>query len=104
MKSIHKERKQNNIQIPIDDLKFILGKEWEEFENKITTHCYCGRCKSDYVSTITNYTVTFNDLNDIVLKGFCKRCNSPIGRYVETGEVKKYINSIKELRNRYTKN
>lgn len=104
MKKVVKDKRQNNIEIPLRDLKVIIGDEWGIFEDKIIGNCYCGRCDSNYDSTIVNFTITLNDINDIVLKGFCKKCGSSIGRYVETGEVEKHIEPIEVLRERYAKN
>ena len=39
-----------------------------------------------------------NDLNDIVLRGFCAVCDSRIDRYVEISEMEKYTKIIGRLR------
>lgn len=86
--------KQKEIEIPKEDFKLILGDDFAFFEEKVVPNCYCSNCKSPYSSTITNYTIFINDLNDVILKGFCKKCGNPVNRYMETGEVDKYQDAI----------
>lgn len=71
-------KKYDEIEMNQEDLKFIHGDEYEFFEQKIIPNCYCRNCKSSYNSTIVNYIIFLNDLNDIILKGFCEKCKNPI--------------------------
>lgn len=104
MIKIISKNKQNNIEIPINDLKFIIGDEWEEFEKTILTNCFCAKCENNHVTTIINYAVLLNDLDDIVLQGYCMKCNSPVGQYIETGEIREHTRAIEVLRRKYQKN
>lgn len=83
-----------------EDLQYILGEDLDDFEKIITPRCYCGHCETNYLSIIINYKIFLNDLNDVILQGFCKKCGSPMGRYIETGEVDKYQERIKKTRSR----
>lgn len=90
--------KKKETEIAIGDLKLILSDDFIFFERKIVTNCYCRNCDGPYNSAITNYTIYLNDLNDIVLKGFCRKCGHPVNRYMETGEVAKYQDAIARVK------
>lgn len=79
-------------------LQNILGKDLKDFEQKIIPRCYCANCKSNYQSTITNYKIFLNNLDDIILKGFCKNCGHSMSRYLETGDVLKYQKIIRKIK------
>ena len=86
------------VRISEDQLRFIYGDEYDFFVNKILPNCYCGQCAdSGYHSTITNYEAFLNDLNDVILQGFCGKCGSKIGRYLEMGEVEEYLSRIEKI-------
>ena len=89
---------KNKVEITESDLKIILGNDFSDFEKNIISNVYCGNCNSQYNSTITNYCIFLNDLNDIILEGFCKKCNHPVSRYVETGEVARYQGRIAKIK------
>lgn len=95
---------KKEIEISEEDLKFIHGNDYELFKQKIISNCYCTKCNSHYESIIVNYKIFFNDLNDIVLEGFCQKCGNPMNRYVETGEVEKYQERIEKIKRKYTLN
>ncbi|MBF8249580.1 MAG: hypothetical protein HW400_181 [Candidatus Levybacteria bacterium] len=86
------------------DLIAIHGDEYHLFEKKIVPNCFCSNCNTNYASTIVNYEIYLNDLNDIILKGFCDKCGSRMNRYLETGEVEKYQEAIGKIKERYSKN
>ncbi len=71
--------------IGMDDVAFIFNNNLEDF-NTITNHCYCRNCENNYESSIVNYSISLNNIYDILLDGFCATCNAPIKRYIETGE------------------
>ncbi len=54
--------------------------------------------------TIVNYEIFINDLNDVELQGFCSVCGGRVGRYSETGEVKKYVPRVKKVREKHKRN
>lgn len=91
---------RKEIKITPEDIKTIYGKDYSLFEEKIIPNCYCGNCEDSYSSTIISYEIFLNDLNDITLRGSCRRCNGPVNRYLETGEAEKYQESITEVRKR----
>ena len=86
------------IEISKSNLTSILGKDFDDFEKNIINHVYCVNCNSSYNSTIVNYSIFLNDLDDVLLEGFCKKCNHPVNRYVETGEVAKYQKKIAKVK------
>lgn len=90
--------KKRNIKISRDQLKFIYGDDYDFFVNKILSNCYCGQCPdSKYDSTIVNYEIFLNNINDTFLQGFCAKCGGKVGRYLETGEVPAYAPRIKQV-------
>lgn len=98
------DRKEDDFELDEKDFRSIFGSEWSTFEKKIITNCYCGNCVSDYNSTIIDYKILLNDLNDLILHGKCADCGKPIGRYVETGENEEYTEIIEAIKKRYSKN
>jgi hypothetical protein len=79
-------RKIKSIPITAEDVIFIFNDN-TDYLNFVTSNCYCRQCDNDYNSTMVNYTIALNSLNDIEFSGFCKECNTKLGRYIETGEV-----------------
>lgn len=96
--------KKKEVEIAKADLRLILGDDFAFFEQKIVPNCYCYSCNGPYNSTITSYTIYLNDLNDIILKGFCEKCGGPVNRYMETGEVDKYQEAIIKIRRKFSIN
>ncbi len=78
-------KRNKSIPITIEDIAFIFNNKTDEFYN-LTSHCFCRHCANGYESTITNYTISLNSLNDIELNGFCLDCHTKISRYIETGD------------------
>lgn len=93
-------KSKKELKITEKNLKYIYGKDYKFFENKILLNSYSSQCKTLYTSIIVNYQIFLNDLNDIILRGFCKKCNGKVNRYLETGEVPDYLSRIKKLRNK----
>lgn len=99
--SITSSKTKKELKITQDDLKNIYGKDYKLFKNKILSNCYCTQCKTPYTSTIINYQIFLNDINDTILRGFCKECNGKVNRYLETGEVLKYLTRIQKIKRKY---
>ena len=59
-----------------EDLKFIYGKDYKLFQDKILPNCFCGFCvkNGSHTVKIVNYEIFLNHLNDIELQGFCANC------------------------------
>lgn len=90
--------KKIKIEISKSNLISILDEDFDAFEKNIINHVYCASCDSSYNSTIVNYSIFLNDLDDVLLEGFCEKCNHPVNRYVETGEVAKYQKKIAKVK------
>ena len=82
--------------ITVEDVAFIFNDNKSEFDF-ITSHCYCRHCNNGYESTIVNYTISLNSLNDIELSGYCSECNTKMGRYIETGENRITVENAKAI-------
>lgn len=94
-------KKAKQIKITEEDFKFIYGDDYGFFQSKILSNCYCAVCLGN--SAIVNYVSFINDLDDVILRGFCAKCGGRIGRYLETGEVEEFLPRIKQLRKKYQK-
>lgn len=58
--------------------------------------CDCGAQNRKLI----NYKSYLNDLNDVILKGWCSSCKTVASRYIETGEkkgIEKIANKIRML-------
>ncbi|OGZ79082.1 MAG: hypothetical protein A2528_00675 [Candidatus Staskawiczbacteria bacterium RIFOXYD2_FULL_37_9] len=94
------------IKITEDDLKFIYGKEYSIFQEKVLTTCFCHKCTMEeqgHLVKIRNYEIFINHLNDVELQGFCTDCGGPVGRYSETGEVEETAKRVKKVMKKYDK-
>lgn len=93
---------KKEIKLTETDLKTIYGPEYNFFREKILSNCFCFRCKDrGYDTTIVDYEIFLNDINDVILRGFCAACGGSVNRYLETGEVNKYLPRIKKVRQKY---
>lgn len=88
----------NTKKITKKQLKYILGKDRQEFKENILNNCHCSHCNDAYNSTIIDWQASLNDLDDVVLKGKCAECGSLMNRYVEIGEVLEYAGRIEEVK------
>ena len=80
---------KNPIQINKDDVQFIMGENFIHFP-KLEKNGFCPKCGGSLgnnVTEIVNYEIYLNDLCDVILRGSCKKCDRPVNRYIETGEV-----------------
>lgn len=89
---------KNKIEITETNFRVILGNDYEKFKRYIPNNVYCKNCNTPYSSKLINYRIFINDLEDILLEGLCSKCKSPVNRYVETGDVKKYKEKIAEIK------
>lgn len=90
---------KGQIRIKQQDLRTILGEDFHLLETETLPNCWCYKCNvKKGKSKIVNFLVFLNDINDIVLRGFCTKCGSRIDRYVEIGEVEKYEEAINKIR------
>ncbi|SMO55942.1 hypothetical protein [Solitalea koreensis] len=75
---------KEELEINADDLAMIMGKKYDQI-NEIIDSCFCAHC-TDRRTSIVNYKLYLNRLDDVILKGRCAKCNTPVNRYIETGE------------------
>lgn len=82
-------KKKFIVKITETDAVFILGID-SRFLKVAERTVFCGNCtpsagKSAVIAPGCTFFV--NDLGDILLKGVCKQCGEPVGRYIESGET-----------------
>ena len=78
-------------ELSIEDVKNkVYKQEWKFIEQKILTNCYCHTCnerRGHYEdATIVNYKVFATSNYDLIFKGVCKECGSPLNRLTETSD------------------
>jgi len=95
-KSIRHKYMAKKKELTDEQLRFILGDDWQWFNDEILTNCFC-TCEPRELRTIVDYKIALNKFNDVELTGKCNHCGGPIGRYVETGESEEYLKRIKKL-------
>ncbi|MCP3929544.1 MAG: hypothetical protein GY705_10625 [Bacteroidetes bacterium] len=83
---------RHELEYPItsEDLKFIVEEEYDEIVNLAKTNSFCRNCRGNAKVEMINYSLTLNDLNDVIFQGECKSCGGNIARYIEIGEQNKY--------------
>ena len=89
-------KQQPDIKIDVDDVQLIMGSDFYRFGG-LVSNVYCSTCP-EHETTIINYEIFLNDMNDIILQGKCKRCGEPVARYIETGENKNEADVAKHIR------
>lgn len=80
---------KNQIKISQAELKTIYGDDYSMFEEKIIPNVFCPH-GNELTTTIVDYQIYINELDDVTLKGKCVKCGKPVARYLETGTVEKY--------------
>jgi hypothetical protein len=80
------KQKPDEIEIDIEDVKIILGDKFDELDLFLGT-TFCGDCPV-HNTTIENYKIYLDKLDDLVFVGQCVKCKGQVIRVVETGETK----------------
>lgn len=91
-----KRKYPDTIEINLEDIELIMGDSFSFFPT-ILNNCFCAKCENHQTSII-NYKAFLNNLQDISLKGECKRCGQQVGRYIETGESKESAEAANHIR------
>lgn len=79
-------------------LQLMFGQSWKDDINIAVNSMFCD-CGAQNRKLI-NYKSYLNNLNDVVLKGWCSSCKTNAARYIETGErngIEKIANKIRTL-------
>lgn len=91
---------KKEIEIPIseDDLKFIVEDEYDEILDLAKNNSFCSNCYGKNEVEMIECTLILNDLNDLIFQGKCKSCKGRIARYVEIGEQAKFLMKTKIIK------
>ncbi len=89
---------QKEFVINENDIKYILGSEYESFKKMILSNVRCINCSPDYSTTIIDYTIKVTAFNDLLFKGKCVKCGNECVRATETGENPEYVEKIKIIK------
>lgn len=79
----HRHRR-GEIEIGPLQLQLILGETWKEKIQLYSQSFFCD-CNTRN-RELVNYKSYINDLNDVILKGWCSACKTIATNYIETGE------------------
>lgn len=88
----------NEVEIGPLQLQSMFGHSWAEDIDIAVNSIFCD-CGAEHKHLI-NYKSYINDLNDVILKGWCSSCKTIAARYVETGErkgIEKIAEKIRKL-------
>lgn len=86
MKRLERKQRPDEIEIDIEDVKIIMSDEFDKLHLCLET-TFCGEC-TDHSTTIENYKIYLDKLDDLIFVGQCIKCKGPVTRVVETGETK----------------
>ena len=90
--------RRDEIEIGPFQLQLMLGETWQEDIQLYTQSFYCD-CK-DPKRELVNYKSYVNDLNDVILYGWCNSCKTIAANYIEIGErrgIDKIADKIRKL-------
>ena len=90
-------KQKKELMLSMEGVEFLYGNEFDNF-GRTVKNVFCLNCNDAYNSEIINFNILLNDLNDLELNGFCKKCGNKVGRYIETGEMVEYANRIEAIR------
>ena len=65
-------------------LQLMLGSSYKKAIELCVNRIFCNCGSKD--KRLVNYKSYINDVNDVILKGWCSSCNTIAARYIETGE------------------
>ena len=98
----HWKQKPDQIEVNIDDVKIILGTEFDKLHLFLET-TFCGEC-AESNTTIENYRIYVDRLDDLIFVGQCYRCKGQAVRVVEVGETEEtaeVVRHIKMIKKKY---
>jgi len=91
--------KNATIELSESDVKTILQDVYRDFREIVGGNVFCAHCSGEHLSVgITDYKITLNADNGLLLKGKCTRCGGDVGRYIEYGEVPVLYKRAEEFR------
>jgi len=92
-----KEHKIDPKDIELNQWEFqlVMGEAWKD-RNIFIESIFCD-CKAQNKKLI-DFKVYLNDLNDVILNGWCSGCKTIASRYIETGENKESFEAAQRIR------
>lgn len=89
----------DEVEIGPFQLQQLFGDTWKT-DLELALHTIFCDCMAEQKRLI-DYKSYLNDLNDVILKGWCSNCKTKASRYIETGErkgIEKIAGNIRELK------
>jgi hypothetical protein len=81
-----KEIKLNRFQLNI----LLDEEEKAAYDYIIQGGTYCVHCKEMCEKGVDVRDNILNEMNDILIKGICKKCNGRVSRFIEYGEFEEF--------------
>lgn len=73
-------------------LNILLNEEEKEAYRYIVQEgTYCVHCKDVCIEGVEVRENILNDMNDILIKGVCKKCGGHVSRFIEYGEFEDFV-------------
>jgi len=89
-----KEIKLNDFQLNV----LLNEQEQEEYKFLLQDNVYCPHCKEVCEDGIEVTENILNWLNDILVKGKCRKCGKEVNRFIELGEDKEFFDRANAFR------
>lgn len=88
-------------EIPINQfqLAILLNEEEKQvYKSILAEGVLCRHCGGIAQIGIVVQEIFLNDLNDILVRGYCKQCNGKVARILEFGENKEFYDKAMKFR------
>ncbi len=80
-------------------LNILLDEEEKEAYRFIVQEgTYCVHCKDVCCEGVEVRENILNDMNDILIKGVCKKCEGYVSRFIEYGEFEDFVERANSFR------
>ena len=89
-----KEINQFHLSILLND------KQKKDYIFLLQKGVYCNTCKSICTEGVEVKHIFLNSMNDIMIKGNCKKCGGKVVRIMEFGEDKSFFEKASDFRKR----
>lgn len=90
LKEIHLNQFQLNI--------LLDEEEKEAYRYIVQEGTYCVHCKDVCTEGVEVRENILNDMNDILIKGVCKKCEGYVSRFIEYGEFGDFVERANSFR------
>ncbi|MCT4601754.1 MAG: hypothetical protein N4A59_02465 [Marinifilum sp.] len=84
-------RRFSEIKLNVFQLNILLNEEEKAaYDHIVQEGTYCVHCKEMCEEGVDVKENFLNEMNDILIKGKCKKCNGRVSRFIEYGEFDEF--------------